>query len=153
MKRQYDTVIIGSGLAGLSAAAEASAHGSVVQGLYAAGECACVSVHGANRLGCNSLLDTVVFGRRAGMAMGRDVGNTGKRNIPQSMIDKARDEIDSLKNRKGDEQAGAVRNQLQTAMMDKCSVFRRERDLSDLVCKIDELEEKSKKIELKPTFR
>ena len=47
--------------------------GSVAPGLYAAGECACVSVHGANRLGCNSLLDLLVFGRRSGMAMKRDV--------------------------------------------------------------------------------
>ena len=45
--------------------------GSVIDGLFAAGECACVSVHGANRLGCNSLLDTVVFGRRAGIAIGK----------------------------------------------------------------------------------
>ncbi|GBD97274.1 MAG TPA: succinate dehydrogenase flavoprotein subunit [Nitrospirae bacterium] len=123
--------------------------GSVIHGLYAAGEAACVSVHGANRLGCNSLLDTVVFGRRAGMAINSDLRNTEKGSIPQSMIDKAGDEIDSLKNRTGDEQAGTVRNELQSAMTDKCSVFRTEQDLSDLAGKINELKEKSKKIELK----
>ncbi|HDH53827.1 MAG TPA: succinate dehydrogenase flavoprotein subunit, partial [Nitrospirae bacterium] len=123
--------------------------GAVIHGLYAAGEAACVSVHGANRLGCNSLLDTVVFGRRAGMAIRSDLRNTGKWDIPQSMTDKAGDEIDSLKNRTGDEQTGAVRNELQTAMTDKCSVFRTEQDLSDLAGKIDELKEKSKKTELK----
>ena len=62
--------------------------GTVVAGLYAAGECACVSVHGANRLGCNSLLDLLVFGRRAGKAMREAlVGAEGRRHTAADPVE------------------------------------------------------------------
>ncbi len=125
--------------------------GTPVNGLFAAGECACVSVHGANRLGCNSLLDTVVFGRRAGIAMGDYLKNADKGNISKSMIDKAVNAINVLRNQKGKEKAGAVRNELQTAMMDDCSVFRNEKDLSSLIKIINDLEEKATDLEINDT--
>ena len=119
------------------------AKGTVVDGLFSAGECACVSVHGANRLGCNSLLDTVVFGRRAGIAMGDYLINADKGNVSPLMINKAMNEINVLRNKKGKEKTGAIRNELQTAMMDDCSVFRNEKDLSSLINTINNLEEKA----------
>jgi succinate dehydrogenase / fumarate reductase flavoprotein subunit len=124
------------------------AKGTIVDGLFSAGECACVSVHGANRLGCNSLLDTVVFGRRAGIAMGDYLKNADKGNISPLMISKAMNEIDLLRNKKGNEKTGAIRNELQTAMMDDCSVFRNEKDLKSLTDTINNLEEKSADLEI-----
>lgn len=104
-----------------------------VQGLYAAGECACVSVHGANRLGCNSLLDTVVFGRRAGMAIGRYLKDAGQARITEERFSENRKAIEDLLNRKTDEKASEIKAGLQKAMMDRCSVFRNSRDLTSLI--------------------
>ncbi len=124
------------------------AKGAIVDGLFSAGECACVSVHGANRLGCNSLLDTVVFGRRAGIAIGDYLINADKGNISPLMINKVMNEINVLRNKKGKEKTGAIRNELQTAMMDDCSVFRNEKDLTSLTKIIRNLEEKAAELEI-----
>ncbi len=98
--------------------------GDTVTGLYAAGECACVSVHGANRLGCNSLLDTVVFGRRAGMAIKKDISSLAMGDIKPSEIDRTISMLEGFINSKGLEKVGRIRSQMQKIMMDKCSVFR-----------------------------
>ncbi|HHN64230.1 MAG TPA: FAD-binding protein, partial [Nitrospirae bacterium] len=98
--------------------------GDTVTGLYAAGECACVSVHGANRLGCNSLLDTVVFGRRAGMAIKKDINSLAMGDIKPSEIDRTISMLEGFINSKGLEKVGRIRSQMQKIMMDKCSVFR-----------------------------
>ncbi|MFO0754011.1 MAG: succinate dehydrogenase flavoprotein subunit [Thermodesulfovibrionales bacterium] len=127
--------------------------GAVVGGLYAAGECACVSVHGANRLGCNSLLDTVVFGRRAGMAMGRHIKKAESMEIPKSAPDRVRGEIDSLLNSPGGEQTGAVRDTLQELMMDRCSVFRNEGDLSLLTRELQECRERAERVGIRDKGR
>ncbi|MBI5675013.1 MAG: succinate dehydrogenase flavoprotein subunit [Nitrospirae bacterium] len=121
----------------------------VIKGLYAAGECACVSVHGANRLGCNSLLDTVVFGRRAGIAMAGENKNAERGNIHRDAIDNAASLIDLTIKRKGDQRIGDVRSELQTDMMDLCSVFRNEQGLKELVSKISIIEDKAEHITLK----
>jgi succinate dehydrogenase / fumarate reductase flavoprotein subunit len=123
--------------------------GAIVEGLYAAGECACVSVHGANRLGCNSLLDTVVFGRRAGMAIGRYIKEADKREIAKDPVDKVKGDIDALVNSKGVEQAGALRSEFQKMMMDKCSVFRNEEGLNGLVRDLNTIKERAKSISIK----
>lgn len=123
--------------------------GGVIKGLYAAGECACVSVHGANRLGCNSLLDTVVFGRRAGIAMAKENKDAERGNIHKNAIDKASFLIDSTIERKGDQKIGDVRIKVQSAMMDLCSVFRNEDGLKRLVTKIYAIEDKAEHITLK----
>lgn len=123
--------------------------GPVVHGLYAAGECACVSVHGANRLGCNSLLDTVVFGRRAGAAIGGYLKDAWKEDISRSMIDRCVGALNSLKMNKGREKTADIRNELQTSMTDKCSVFRNKEDLNELARKIEDLESKLTEVELK----
>jgi succinate dehydrogenase / fumarate reductase flavoprotein subunit len=122
--------------------------GGVIKGLYAVGECACVSVHGANRLGCNSLLDTVVFGRRAGIAMAGENKNAERGDIHRDAIDKATSLIESTIERIGDQRIGDVRKELQTEMMDLCSVFRNEEGLKRLVAKIDAIEDKTERVAL-----
>jgi len=102
--------------------------GSLYEGLYAAGECACVSVHGANRLGTNSLVDLVVFGRRAGRAMAAfvkaaDFGPRGK-----DSAEAARAAVARLMDGHGPN-GKAVRDEMETTMMEKVGIFRNERDL------------------------
>lgn len=123
--------------------------GGITEGLYAAGECACVSVHGANRLGCNSLLDTVVFGRRAGMAIGRYLKDTDRIGINRDRLDKVEGEIDALIKRSYDEKASEIRAEFQRVMMDKCSVFRNENDLKSLIDDINHLRERTGRIGIK----
>lgn len=121
----------------------------VVEGLYAAGECACVSVHGANRLGCNSLLDIVVFGKRAGemaakYALGSEFGPlyTDKKDDVLSKIDK-------IKSEKSGTKVGELKKKMQEVMMDKCSVFRTEEGLKECLSTIEELNEEYSKISIK----
>ncbi len=104
---------------------------TVVPGLYAAGECACVSVHGANRLGTNSLLDLVVFGRRSGKAMlaySREVDHAG---LPDKPAGDTEEMISEIKGRTDGERAGPIRDDLQKTMMDNAGVFRTEETLSE----------------------
>src|SRR4029079_4136739 len=82
-------------------------------GLYAAGECACVSVHGANRLGTNSLLDIVVFGRRGGRAMAEFVQTATMPEVPAGAADEVRGRIERLKASTGGENAARIRGELQ----------------------------------------
>ncbi len=100
------------------------AAGTVVPGLYAAGECACVSVHGANRLGTNSLLDIVVFGRRGGRAMAAFVQEADTPEAPAEVEGEVRSRIEALKGGKGGERVAQVRQELQTGMTELASVFR-----------------------------
>lgn len=122
--------------------------GSVVYGLYAAGECACVSVHGANRLGCNSLLDTVVFGRRAGKAASSTLKTAQKGKVKKERISLIADCIKMIRNSKGRETVASVRKDLQAAMMDKCSVFRTEEGLKEVLKEIKNLKERYKEISI-----
>ncbi len=122
--------------------------GSIVEGLYAAGECACVSVHGANRLGCNSLLDTVVFGRRAGKSASSTLKNAIKGKVKKERISLIADCVDMIRKSNGKETVASVRRDLQTAMMDKCSVFRKEEELSVLLEELQALKERYKDISI-----
>ena len=127
--------------------------GLAVHGLYAAGESACVSVHGANRLGCNSLLDTVVFGRRAGMAIGKTSGENGRGKISAHRIDCVKGEIDSLITGRGTEKIGEVRGELQAVMMERCSVFRNGDSLKGLTGQIQDIQARSGRVALKDKGR
>jgi succinate dehydrogenase / fumarate reductase flavoprotein subunit len=102
---------------------------TVLPGLYAAGECACVSVHGANRLGTNSLLDIVVFGRRGGAAMATYVDQVSHADLPPRVEDETRERIERLKAGTGGENVADIRARLQDEMMDKASVFRTDESL------------------------
>jgi succinate dehydrogenase / fumarate reductase flavoprotein subunit len=115
------------------------ADGTVVPGLYAAGECACVSVHGANRLGTNSLLDIVVFGRRGGRAMAAFVADAEQPPPPAGVEDDVRSRIGSMKAGAGGEKVGLVRAELQARMMSTASVFRTEESLGEMAGLLGEL--------------
>jgi succinate dehydrogenase / fumarate reductase flavoprotein subunit len=101
----------------------------VVHGLYAAGECACVSVHGANRLGTNSLLDIVVFGRRGGLDMARYAKEADRPPLPDSPEADARQELERLLASTGSDSVADIRAQLQEAMFDLAGVVRVEEGL------------------------
>ena len=102
---------------------------TVLPGFYAAGECACVSVHGANRLGTNSLVDIVVFGRRAGKHMASYVQQAGFTELPAGSDDESRRQVNALLSRESGESAAEIREGLQDEMMDKVSVVRSEQTL------------------------
>ena len=97
----------------------------VVTGLCAVGEAACVSVHGANRLGSNSLLDLVVFGRAVGIHLGKTLvpGETQK-PLPKNSIEKIMDRFDFVRHSKGSARTSDLRLEMQRAMQEDCAVFR-----------------------------
>jgi succinate dehydrogenase / fumarate reductase flavoprotein subunit len=105
---------------------------SVVPGLMAVGEAACVSVHGANRLGSNSLLDLVVFGRAAAQRCAETVkpGQTS-RNIPGSATDKVLDRFDRLRHANGSQPTAEIRLRMQKVMQSDAAVFRTQKSLEE----------------------
>ena len=105
--------------------------GTKVNGFYAAGECACVSVHGGNRLGTNSLLDIVVFGRRGGKKISQFLKTAEYTEFTGDPTERTRQQIDSLLNLSGGENISNIRKDLQQNMMDKCGIFRNEKDLAE----------------------
>ena len=115
------------------------AEGTVMPGLYAAGECACVSVHGANRLGTNSLLDIVVFGKRGGRAMAQYVNTVGMPELPKGVEDDVRGRIERMKAGAGGEKVGRIRTELQQTMQDNALVFRNEAGLSRALADVQDL--------------
>lgn len=123
------------------------AHGpeEVVPGLYAVGECACVSVHGANRLGGNSLLDLVVFGRAAGNHMlGYLEENRYHRLVPEAAIEKAMARLTRWDHKGDGESVDEVRETLRKTMEDYCGVFRTQEVLDEGIRRVGELEQRLK---------
>jgi succinate dehydrogenase / fumarate reductase flavoprotein subunit len=116
-----------------------SHRGDIVPGFYAAGECACVSVHGANRLGTNSLLDIVVFGRRGGLNMAEYARENSLPDIPGDAHKPIEDWLNSLMDGNGAGSTAEIRATLQDEMMDKASVVRTEESLNDILNTIDKL--------------
>ncbi|HEV7810837.1 MAG TPA: FAD-binding protein, partial [Candidatus Limnocylindrales bacterium] len=115
---------------------------TVVPGLYAAGECACVSVHGANRLGTNSLVDLLVFGRRAGRQMAEDIKGVGRPEVAGDAEEPARAEMAALRSHTRGENAARIRKELADVMMDNVGVYRDARLLSAALPKVRELKER-----------
>jgi succinate dehydrogenase / fumarate reductase flavoprotein subunit len=118
-----------------------------ISGLYAAGECACVSVHGANRLGCNSLLDVLVYGRRAGRSIRRYIHTIGL--PPLSGDDPTAEtaaQIAALMDSTGRERSGAIRSEMQKIMMDNVSVFRHGDALVKVMEKLRMLKDRCRQI-------
>jgi succinate dehydrogenase / fumarate reductase flavoprotein subunit len=103
-----------------------------VPGLYAAGECACVSVHGANRLGTNSLLDIVVFGRRGGDDMARHCEETELPPMPEDATTQTRDLLDGILTRTTGDNVADIRAELQDSMFDLAFVVRTEESLAKM---------------------
>ncbi len=124
-------------------------NGAVVPGLYAAGECACVSVHGANRLGTNSLVDIIVFGRRGGKALREFVGKSSLApSLRKNPEEEARTRIEGLLRSQGTETVAQIRAELQAEMMDKASVFRTQADLEKALETIRGLKDRYRKVRL-----
>jgi succinate dehydrogenase / fumarate reductase, flavoprotein subunit len=121
---------------------------TVMTGLYAAGECACVSVHGANRLGTNSLIDILVFGRRAGRSMADDVQGQGLPDLPPEPEAPVRAEIDALRGRGAGESASRIRDELADVMTDDVGVFRLDAGLRHAVRRLDELRDRYARVRL-----
>ena len=101
-------------------------------GFYAAGECACVSVHGANRLGTNSLVDILVFGRRAGRNAAKFVRENDWAPLPAKPDERAEVLLAQVMNASGKERAADIRGALQGGMMDKAGVFREAKGLAEM---------------------
>ncbi|TCN57227.1 succinate dehydrogenase subunit A [Rhodococcus sp. SMB37] len=119
---------------------------NVVPGLYAAGECACVSVHGANRLGTNSLLDINVFGRRAGIAAAEYANSHDHVDMPENPTRYVDDWLDLILHQGGSERVADIRRDLQQSMDNNASVFRTEETLTQALNDIHELKKRYKEI-------
>jgi succinate dehydrogenase / fumarate reductase flavoprotein subunit len=120
----------------------ADAAGNVVHGLYAAGECACVSVHGANRLGTNSLVDLIVFGRRGGKTMAEYVKQADFSPLPAEPEAYTVAALDRIRNSTGKEKAGQLRAEMQKIMMADVGVFREGPSIQIALDKIRELQQR-----------
>ncbi len=112
---------------------------TVLPGLYAAGEVACASLHGANRLGTNSLGDLLVFGRRAGRNAAAFAATAEFGTLPRDVKDRARAMVDKALNGPRKERVSHLRSELQASMMDNASVFRTHETLTAQVAKLEEL--------------
>ena len=111
---------------------------TVVPGLFAVGEAACVSVHGANRLGSNSLIDLVVFGRAAGHRLGETLkANATQPDLPKNSADLSLARLDKFRHAEGGSPTAEIRLEMQRAMQADCGVFRTERTLDEGKARID----------------
>ncbi len=118
--------------------------GTIVEGLYAAGECACVSVHGANRLGTNSLVDLIVFGKRAGSSVASFAAGAQHQPIPVNADDRAKKRIIDLSNSSSNVKQDVLRKKMRDTMMDGVGIFRNGNDMADAIETIKELREDAK---------
>lgn len=122
----------------------------LVEGLYAAGECACVSVHGANRLGANSLLDIVVFGRAAGLHVQQSVREgLGYRTASPTDIEAALAGLQRWNTNQGGESVDTIRTELQKVMQDDFGVFRTAEHMREGFKKLEKLQERLKSASIK----
>jgi succinate dehydrogenase / fumarate reductase flavoprotein subunit len=123
---------------------------AVVNGFYAVGECSCVSVHGANRLGTNSLLDLLVFGRAAGNhIVSTALKQKEHKPLPADAADYALSRVAVLDSSNSGEYTQDVANEIRNAMQKHCGVFRTQKIMDEGVAKMAELTEKAKHIHLK----
>ncbi len=122
----------------------------IVQGFYAVGECACVSVHGANRLGCNSLLDLLVFGREAARQIIEDLQrNPHPKPLPADAADRSLARLASLDGKKDGDSVAEVGAEMRRVMQTHCGVFRFPDLLAEGVAKIREVAERARHTAIK----
>jgi succinate dehydrogenase / fumarate reductase flavoprotein subunit len=121
---------------------------TVVPGLYAAGEVACVSVHGSNRLGTNSLLDLVVFGRECGKQAAEYAAQADRLPLPADPEGRVREQLDRLRSASGSEKVASVRKELQQVMFEQVGVFRSQDGMSEAVDKIGQLKDRYREVRL-----
>ena len=121
---------------------------TVVPGLYAAGECACVSVHGANRLGTNSLLDINVFGRRAGIAAAEYAVTAAMPDLPENPAAFVEDLVLGLRESTGSERVGEIRKAMQETMDMNAQVYRTETTLKQALSDVQELQRRFQNVSI-----
>jgi len=127
---------------------------TIIPGFYAIGECACVSVHGANRLGTNSLLDLLVFGRAAGnFIVEQDLQRSQHKPLPRDAGDMALERLARLDSATSGEQVADVADKLRKTIQGHCAVFRNEQLLSEGVSKVLELEQRVHRVAIKDKSR
>ena len=123
---------------------------TIVEGFYAAGECACASVHGANRLGTNSLTDLLVFGKASGDNMVKYLkANTKHRDLPADAGDVTLGRLEGLNNQKDGANVHETRAEMQRTMQRHCGVFRFPAMMAEGVAKIKDVAEKVNRLEIK----
>jgi succinate dehydrogenase / fumarate reductase flavoprotein subunit len=126
---------------------------TVFPGLYAAGECACVSVHGANRLGTNSLLDLVVFGKHAGLKAAEYANQAEFQNLPGDAEAAARSAFEALRNGSGKENAFDISTEMKKVMFDEVGIYRSEKGMKLAIEKIQEWKQRYQGVKVQDTGR
>ena len=121
-------------------------HNTVMPGFYAAGEAACVSVHGANRLGTNSLVDIIIFGKYSGLQAAEYANGVDFQELPADADDFARQQLDAILNSTGTENAADIANEMKSVMFDHVGVFRTEDGMAQALEKVRELQERLKNV-------
>ncbi len=124
---------------------------TIFPGLYAAGECACVSVHGANRLGTNSLLDLVVFGKHAGIKAAEYAKQAEFQPLPADPQENVRAQLDALRNGSGKENVFQISNELKVKMFNDVGIYRNEKDMQSALEKVRELQRRFKEVRVTDT--
>ncbi len=117
---------------------------TVMPGFYAAGECACVSVHGANRLGTNSLLDLIVFGKHTGLQAAEFARGADLLTLPPDPTEFTRQQIDRLVSATGDEKVFEIAHEMKSVMFEEVGVFRTAQGMSHALSKVREWQERLK---------
>jgi succinate dehydrogenase / fumarate reductase flavoprotein subunit len=120
----------------------------VIPGLYAAGECACVSVHGSNRLGTNSLLDINVFGRRAGIAAAEYANGADFVELPEDAQGATITLVEQLRSSTGGERVAVLRREMQETMDMNAQVYRNEATLKQALNDVQELKRRYKNVSI-----
>ena len=124
----------------------ADGSGALIEGLYAAGECACVSVHGANRLGTNSLVDLVVYGRRAGQDIARYVKAVDLLPVGKEPEGPARSMIETLTDGSRGPHGGRIRQEMKDLMMEKVGIYRKGEDIQKAVSELQKLRDRYREV-------
>ncbi|MFT3890295.1 MAG: FAD-dependent oxidoreductase [Anaerolineales bacterium] len=122
-------------------------------GLFAAGECACVSVHGANCLGTNSLLDLVVFGKHAGLRAAEYAKTVEFEKLPENPEADARSQFEALRNGSGKENAFDISTEMKKVMFDDVGIYRNEKGMQEALQKVKALQERYKQVRVADTGR
>jgi succinate dehydrogenase / fumarate reductase flavoprotein subunit len=120
----------------------------VMPGLYAAGECACVSVHGANRLGTNSLLDLIVFGKHTGLRAAEFSQGASFPVLPADPTEFVRQEIEAISTAQGDEKVLDIAREMKAVMFEDVGVFRTQVGMENALAKVREMQERLKHVSL-----
>lgn len=124
---------------------------TVFPGLFAAGECACVSVHGANRLGTNSLLDLVVFGKHAGLKSAEYALNAKFEELPENAESASLSDFDALRKGSGKENVYDLSNEMKKVMFADVGIYRNEKDMQTALDKVRELKNRFKDVTVSDT--